>query len=32
MDYISNYNFWKNANLDDATKAELDLIKNEDFQ
>ena len=29
MDYISNYNFWKNANLDDATKAELDLIKND---
>ena len=29
MDYITNYEYWKNAGLDAATVAELDLIKND---
>ena len=30
MDYISNYELWCNADLDESTRNELELIKNDD--
>ena len=30
MDYISNYELWCNADLDESTQKELELIKNDD--